>query len=243
MVTSPKLDRRAAAAAICIERFGLSAIFLWLAALHLHRILIFSGPEKSEIEGSPFLGIAREVVQLQLYAFVGFLLLLGRRVAMPPRSVKDIAVPLITTFFYLTYDTVPWMPEVLRRSLCPPGWQTAFASAGLFLNFIGLAIALWGTAALGRSFGFFIAVRTVICTGAYRWVRHPIYLGYLGLTAGLAISQFSIACLALASVHVCLMVYRARLEEARLSDYSAEYREYQKRTGFIFPKLRRPALD
>jgi len=36
------------------------------------------------------------------------------------------------------------------------------------------------------------------------------------------------------------LLYRARLEEARLSEYSAEYREYLKRTGFIFPRLRRP---
>jgi protein-S-isoprenylcysteine O-methyltransferase Ste14 len=35
-----------------------------------------------------------------------------------------------------------------------------------------------------------------------------------------------------------LIIYRARLEEARLAESSPEYQEYQKRTGFIFPRFR-----
>jgi hypothetical protein len=40
-----------------------------------------------------------------------------------------------------------------------------------------------------------------------------------------------------------LLLYRARLEESRLSEYSMEYREYRKRTGFIFPRFRRPGAQ
>ena len=58
--------------------------------------------------------------------------------------------------------------------------------------------------------------------------------------AGLVLANFSGACFILVPIHIFLLLYRARLEEARLSEYSAEYREYLKRTGFIFPRLRRP---
>jgi protein-S-isoprenylcysteine O-methyltransferase Ste14 len=47
----------------------------------------------------------------------------------------------------------------------------------------------------------------------------------------------------LVPIHIALLLYRARLEEARLSEYSAEYQEYRKRTGFIFPRFRRFVLD
>jgi protein-S-isoprenylcysteine O-methyltransferase Ste14 len=70
-----------------------------------------------------------------------------------------------------------------------------------------------------------------------------MYLGYICMLIGLALVNFSAAYFILIPIHIALLLYRARLEEARLSEYSAEYREYQKRTGFVFPKLRRPALD
>ena len=86
-------------------------------------------------------------------------------------------------------------------------------------------------------------VRKVILDGPYQWVRHPIYLGYICMLAGLVLANFSAAYFILVPIHIALLLYRARLEEARLSEHSAEYREYMKRTGFIFPRLRRPALD
>jgi hypothetical protein len=39
------------------------------------------------------------------------------------------------------------------------------------------------------------------------------------------------------SVHITLLPYRAHLEEVRLAEHSSEYRELQKRAGFIFPKF------
>ena len=44
---------------------------------------------------------------------------------------------------------------------------------------IGLTIVIAGKVALGRSFGLLPANRGVVSGGAYRVVRHPIYLGYL----------------------------------------------------------------
>jgi protein-S-isoprenylcysteine O-methyltransferase Ste14 len=104
-------------------------------------------------------------------------------------------------------------------------------------------MAIWSVLFLGRSFGIFVVVRKVVLDGPYRWVRHPMYLGYIFMLAGLVLINFSPAYLMLVPIHIFLLLYRAHLEEVRLSGHSAEYREYVKRTGFIFPKLRRPALD
>jgi len=131
----------------------------------------------------------------------------------------------------------------LRKSLCSPDWQTPLIVIGLFLGLMGPAVAIWAVLYLGRSFGVFVVVRKAILDGPYQWVRHPMYLGYIFMLAGLVLANFSVAYIILVSIHIALLLYRARLEEARLSEHSAEYREYVKRTGFIFPKLRRPALD
>ena len=85
-------------------------------------------------------------------------------------------------------------------------------------------------------------MKQVVLHGAYRWVRHPMYAGYLGLLAGLALANASAAFLVLVPVHMFLLLYRARLEEVRLCEFSPEYGEYRKRTGFIFPKLCRPGF-
>jgi len=236
------LSRRAALAAVYAERYGLSLVYLCLAGNEFHQLwLIWLGPAGAS--NAEAVAAARHVIALLLNFFVGMLLLLGRRADVPPQNLRDIFIPLAASFFNLTYNATRWCPALLLKSLCSPDWQTSLTVAGLFLGLLGPAVAVWAVLHLGRSFGVFVVVRKVILDGPYRWVRHPIYAGYLCMLAGLVLVNFSAAYLILVPMHIALLLYRARLEEARLSEYSADYREYLKRTGFIFPRLRPPALD
>ena len=237
MTTRITLGRRAGLAAIYVERYGVSLVFLCLAGFRVHRLLTLSGPERAEIEAAPLVGVLRQVIWVQLYAYVGLLLLLGRRVTAPPQKIADVLVPLGTTFFNLTYTAVPWLPAWLKQSFCSANWQAACVTAGLLLNLLGLWIAIWAAVSLGRSFGVLIEVRTVVLTGAYRWMRHPMYAGYVLFLAGFALANFSVAYFILVPLHIFLLLYRARLEETRLAERSPQYQAYQQRTGFIFPKL------
>ena len=239
MTTSTTLGRKTALTAVYAERYVLSLIFLYLGWIDLHKLWA-GGPGQYGTERALLVGIAHHVIYSQLQIYTGLLLLLGRRAAVPPQNFKDLLVPLATTFFNLTYSAVPWFPAALKKSLCPVGLQTSFAATGLCFNFIGFVVAIWGAFHLGRSFGVFIVVRKVVFDGAYRWVRHPMYLGYICLLAGLAFANFSAAYFILVPIHVSLLLYRARLEEARLSEHSTEYQEYIRQTGFIFPRLRHP---
>jgi hypothetical protein len=47
------------------------------------------------------------------------------------------------------------------------------------LSAAGLLVVVAAKLSLGRSFGLMPANRGIVCSGLYRWVRHPIYLGYL----------------------------------------------------------------
>ena len=242
MTASFTLGRRAALAAVYFERFGLSLAYFCLAWVHLHRLWI-SGAGPGVAGGALLADIARQVIQLQLEFYVGILLLLGRRAAVLPQKLKDVAIPLAATFFNATYSAVSWLPFALRANLFPAGLQASFAAAGLLLNVAGLAVAIWAALYLGRSFGVLVEVKQVVMDGAYRRIRHPMYLGYLCLLAGLLLANGSVALLLLVPIHMGLLVYRARLEEERLCECSPEYGEYRKRSGFLFPRWRRLESD
>ena len=236
------LSQKAALAAVYAERYLLSLVYLGYAGYEFHKLwFIWLGPASNS--GAAAVEVARHIIALMLNFFVGVLLLLGRRAAVAPQNLKDILIPLAGSFFYLTYNTTYWFPALLRKSLCSPGWQGPLTVTGLFLGLMGPAVATWAVLYLGRSFGIFVVVRKVILDGPYQWVRHPIYLGYICMLAGLVLVNFSAAYFILVPIHIGLLLYRAHLEEVRLSEHSVEYRKYMKRTGFIFPKLRRPVLD
>lgn len=78
---------------------------------------------------------------------------------------------------------------------------------------------------------------TLITTGPYRWIRHPMYTFSLLMFTSLALLTASWF---IAMSGVCafiLLALRSRIEEQRLIDkFGAAYREYQQVTGRFFPK-------
>jgi protein-S-isoprenylcysteine O-methyltransferase Ste14 len=89
-------------------------------------------------------------------------------------------------------------------------------------------IVVLGKLSLGRSFGLTPANRGIVSTGLYRFVRHPIYLGYLITHVGFVIAypaDWNLAVLAAADVALLL---RAICEERTLALDDA-YRAYMGR--------------
>lgn len=246
---SPKM----ALAAVYAERYVLPLAYFYFAWTEFHVVWSLAWNEIHLIKiiwlepfvtrSALFAETARHVIMLLLNLFTGVFLLLGRRAAVLPQRTKDVLVPFIAAFFNLIYDAVAWFPKSALKGLWPDGLQALFIAAGLLLCVLGLMVAVWGILVLGRSFGIFVEVRKVILSGPYQWVRHPMYMGYIWMLAGLALANFSAAYFILVPIHIGLLLYRARLEETRLAEQSAEYRECMKRTGFIFPRFRRSIAD
>ena len=61
----------------------------------------------------------------------------------------------------------------------------ALASFGIVISAGGLAMSIYAILWLGRSMGIVVSVREVVLAGPYRWVRHPIYMGYLFVLLGM----------------------------------------------------------
>ena len=107
----------------------------------------------------------------------------------------------------------------------PSGAMLAPDAAGFALQLSGTAFQLYGKAALGRSFGIVAANRGVVVKGPYRFVRHPIYLGYLITHAGFLLSNWSLWNLAIYAAAYVFQVARIFAEE-RILMVDGKYSEY-----------------
>lgn len=114
----------------------------------------------------------------------------------------------------------PMMLRPAQVAAVVPGPLTVAVSV------VGLAVVIAGKMSLGRSFGLIPANRGVVCSGLYRVVRHPIYMGYLVTHAAFVAanpSPWNISILLAADV---ALLARAVCEEAVLAA-DPKYRAYQ----------------
>ena len=96
---------------------------------------------------------------------------------------------------------------------------------------IGLLWTIHAKVSLGRSFGWLPADRGVVETGAYAFVRHPIYLGYLISQVGFLLANLSIQNMLVYVLNLVAQLYRISREEKYLLQNEA-YRNYAKRVRF-----------
>jgi protein-S-isoprenylcysteine O-methyltransferase Ste14 len=128
---------------------------------------------------------------------------------------RSLRARLITTVAVI--GPLMLMPK-LDAALLPELVTAALTGAGLL-------VVIVGKASLGRSFGLLPANRGVVCTGMYRLVRHPIYMGYLISHVGFLAANASMwNIITLVCADVALMV-RAVCEEDVLARDPA-YRDY-----------------
>lgn len=129
-----------------------------------------------------------------------------------------------------------WKARALTMfsTFCPPLLRpVAVAALGpesltVMISAVGLMIVVLGKISLGRSFGLTPANRGVVCSGVYRFVRHPIYLGYLVTHVGFLIAYpagWNLAVLLAADV---ALMFRAMCEERTLA-LDPSYRAYMAR--------------
>jgi protein-S-isoprenylcysteine O-methyltransferase Ste14 len=79
---------------------------------------------------------------------------------------------------------------------------------------------------------------TVVSSGAFRHVRHPLYLGSILIYIGFTVSTASLFCLGLLAIIVVFYNYIAGYEEKLLEEKFGEaYVAYQKNTGKWVPQL------
>jgi protein-S-isoprenylcysteine O-methyltransferase Ste14 len=76
----------------------------------------------------------------------------------------------------------------------------------------------------------------LVTDGYYKHIRHPIYLGEIGRSFGLAITLSSLYGLVFMTIGLLFLLIRIDIEEKMLTEaFGEEYREYQRNTKKLIP--------
>jgi len=101
----------------------------------------------------------------------------------------------------------------------------ALAPLGVFFAVGGNFVQAWAKLVLRRSFGVAPANRGIKLTGPYRYVRHPMYAGYLLVHVGVMILMFSPINMVIYAIGWWAQILRILAEE-RLLSQDPEYAAY-----------------
>lgn len=111
----------------------------------------------------------------------------------------------------------------------------------------GIVLLVWGylqyrlvgryrTRLGGGGPGFSVPPEHLVTDGPFRYVRNPMYLGHLIFMAGLAVTFYSLAAVALLVVNAVWFHRRVLADERRLEElFGAEYTDYKARVKRWIP--------
>jgi len=110
--------------------------------------------------------------------------------------------------------------------------------AGAVFMLLGVALRWYAIRVLGQFFTRNVAIRhdhEIICSGPYRYVRHPFYSGYVLAALGLGIALNNLLALRVFLLsHAVVFAYRRKIEESVLvAVFGQDYVVYQRTTRRI----------
>ena len=169
------------------------------------------------------------VMRLSVIAYL-ILLASAILVRMPPVKKARGAEPRISAFMGTFLITV--IVLFPRRNLSP-----AEGCVSTLLVLVGESIATVVLIQLRGSFSIMAEARQLATSGAYRFVRHPLYLAEEVATIGGVMQFLSIWTAMLVIVQIACQIRRMRNEEIVLMEVFPEYSSYKRKTARIFPGL------
>ncbi len=114
-------------------------------------------------------------------------------------------------------------------------------AVGLAVGLAGAVLLVWASALLGRLLIHAAAVRedhALIESGPYRFVRHPVYAGYLALLLGSGVASLNVCLWLLWPVSLAGILIQAAAEEQLLGErFGRDYQRYARRAGRLAPRF------
>ena len=114
--------------------------------------------------------------------------------------------------------------------------------AGIGMALLGFALLQWAQNTLGKNWSDtprMIKEQSLITSGPYQYIRHPIYTAFL-LILGSTFFSAANWLIGLAWIGMTALEVASRIgfeENLMLEYFGDQYREYMKRTGRLLPKL------
>ncbi|MBN8950832.1 MULTISPECIES: isoprenylcysteine carboxylmethyltransferase family protein [unclassified Rhizobium] len=154
-----------------------------------------------------------------------------------PLSRLGNTVPIWIGAFLLAVNRI-WLGPLQYRII--PQDPATYA-IGAALTFIGLLFAVWARYHIGRNWSGVITLKedhTLIRSGPYALVRHPIYSGLMLAIIGSAIARGDIAAVFAVAAMLYAVLRRVSIEERWMSEtFGPAYADYKASTPALIPFL------
>ena len=163
-----------------------------------------------------------------------------RATSQEPFVVRLLAYWLPLLAAVLLLGPGEWFGQSLLREQFVPHATPVYA-IGLALAIGGAALAIHARVLLGRNWSATVQLKhdhELIQSGPYRWVRHPIYTGFLMLFLGNAVMVGDWRGLLAVAIMFASFWRKLRLEERWLGEhFGPAYQAYRARTKALIPSL------
>ena len=175
---------------------------------------------------TPTFGIADWIYVLQ------HLVVLGVALTRPSPSVRDYSIASSTAVI-IAY-AYPYAQVIYLR--WSPG-EEAWPAGGLALVTLAAGLSFLSLLAIRRRFGVRPALRGLVTSGPYRFVRHPMYLSYVLGDIGYNLEEWNFVTVLLVLIGWASLVYRIHAEE-RVISQDAGWPAYLAQVRYrLFPGL------
>ena len=125
----------------------------------------------------------------------------------------------------------------LRIRVLPPSPE--MLDLGLVLSAVGAGFAIWARLTLGGNWSGSVTVKEnheLVLRGPYRFVRHPIYSGFLLAALGTALVFGELGCFVAVVLAFVGLWLKARIEEQFMTNtFGDNYRQYQRSVKQMIP--------
>jgi protein-S-isoprenylcysteine O-methyltransferase Ste14 len=181
----------------------------WIARWPAANLLLF---------GVTLVELTLIVRQTETFTFVDWiylsqhLLVLG--FALTRRHPEAVDSSLVSDVAVLNSYAYPYAQMVVL------GWQAGdplWPGAGLVLVTLAALLSVASLLAIGRSFGIRPALRRLVTSGPYHFVRHPLYLSYVIADVGYNLQEWTASTVLLVLAGWISLIYRIQAEERVLA--------------------------
>jgi protein-S-isoprenylcysteine O-methyltransferase Ste14 len=170
------------------------------------------------------LDVARTILTSLFCVLVAALFLIRRAPRGSRARPPAMALALAGTFM---------MNATVAQPLTARDWR--FLALAHSLSIAGLGFSICAAVSLRRCFGLAAEARGLVTSGAYRLVRHPLYLAELVAALGALLPVLAPFTLLIFGLFCLCQATRAMLEERALAARFPEYLVYRRRTPAMLP--------
>ncbi|HET9741691.1 MAG TPA: isoprenylcysteine carboxylmethyltransferase family protein [Terriglobales bacterium] len=181
-------------------------------------------------------------VELPWLALAGFWLVTSFAAKTPVRRQPGISRMIHLLFMVAAFGLL-FRPDM---RVGPLGWRVlpvspAIAYPGVALTIAGAAFAFWARAMLGGNWSASVTVKenhSLVRSGPYRLVRHPIYTGCLIAMLGTAMVFGELGCFIALAIAIVAFWLKTRTEEDFMTaQFGEDYIRYRSQVRRLVPFL------